>query len=160
MLNELNLGKGKNRKRNDHIQESNIIVSIPVFDQCVSEFRMKEKQTPKIKRKRMKELVGVGQSGGAVAPPVGAAPSGGSSQGRGRGPTSAKPAGVPGKQASGWKHNPFSTLAAVTAQSAKAAKKQPPPDDDDPDYVYEDDRKHSRKNPNLEEYQKGAEKAP
>ena len=79
MLNELDFGKGKNRKRNDHIQESNIIVSTPVFDQCVSEFRMKEKQTPKIKRKGMKELVGVGQGGGGAAPPLGAAPGGGAS---------------------------------------------------------------------------------
>ena len=49
-------------------------------------------------------------------------------------------------------------------QSAKAAKKRPPPhdsdNDDDPDYDYEDDRKHSKKNPNLDEYQKGAGKAP
>ena len=50
----------KSRKRNDHIQESNIIVSTPVFDQCVSEFRMKEKQRPKVNRKGMKELVGAG----------------------------------------------------------------------------------------------------
>ena len=71
-----------------------------------------------------------------------------------------KPTGVSGKQASGWKHNLFSTLAAATTQSAKAAKKQPPPDDGDPDYDYEDDRKCCRKNPNLEEYQKGAGKAP
>ena len=61
MLNELEIKlKGKSRKRNSHIQESNIIVSTPVFDQCVSEFSMKEKQTPKVKRKGMKELVGVG----------------------------------------------------------------------------------------------------
>ena len=71
-----------------------------------------------------------------------------------------KPTGVPGKQASGWKHNPFSTLAAAATQSAKAAKKWPPSDDNDPDYDYEDDRKCSRKNPNLDEYQKGAAKAP
>ena len=70
-----------------------------------------------------------------------------------------KPVGVPGKQASGQKHNRFSTLAAATTQSAKAAKKQSSPDDDDSDYDYEDDRKHSKKNPNLEEYQKGAGKA-
>ena len=31
---------------------------------------------------------------------------------------------------------------------------------DDPDYGYEDDRKCSKKNPNLDEYQKGAGKAP
>ena len=57
-------------------------------------------------------------------------------------PTSVKPVGVTGRQSSGWKHNPFCTLAAATMQSAKAARKQPPPDDDDegdPDYDYEDD---------------------
>ena len=45
-----------------------------------------------------------------------------------------KPTGVPGKQASGWKHNLFSALAAATAQSAKAAKKRPSQDDNDSDY--------------------------
>ena len=45
MLNQLNFRKSKSRKRNDHIQELNIIVSTPVFDQCVSEFSMKTKQT-------------------------------------------------------------------------------------------------------------------
>ena len=53
------------------------------------------------------------------------------SQGRGRAPTSTRPVGVPGKQASAWKHNPFSALAAATSQSVKAAKKQPSSDDDD-----------------------------
>ena len=41
----------------------------------------------------------------------------------GRAPTSTRPVGVPGKQASAWKHNLFSALAAATSQSAKAAKK-------------------------------------
>ena len=108
----------------------------------------------------MKELAGVGQGGGGAAPPAGAAPGGGTPRGWGKAATSGKPIGVPGKQASGQKHNPFSTLAAATTQSVKAAKKWPPPNDDDPDYNYEDDRKCSRKNPNLEEYQKGAGKAP
>ena len=54
MLQELDFGKSKSRKRNDHIQESNIIVSTPVFDQCVSEFSMKTKQTPKFKRQELK----------------------------------------------------------------------------------------------------------
>ena len=67
---------------------------------------------------------------------------------------------LPGKQASGQKQNPFSAMAAATLQSAKAAKKWPPHDDNDPDYDYEDDRKCSRKNPNLEEYQKCAGKTP
>ena len=44
MLNELNSRKGKGTKRSDHIQESNIIVSTPVIDQCVSEFSMKTKK--------------------------------------------------------------------------------------------------------------------
>ena len=54
MLNELDSRKGKSRKRNDHIQESDIIVSTPVFDQCVSEFSMKTKTTSKVKHKGMK----------------------------------------------------------------------------------------------------------
>ena len=49
MLDEL----PKGRKRNDHIQESNIIVSTPVFDQCVSDFSMKTKQTPKFKKQEL-----------------------------------------------------------------------------------------------------------
>ena len=58
-----------------------------------------------------------------MVPPAGTAPGDGASQGRGRAPTSAKPVGVPRKEASGWKHNLFSALAAATAQLAKAAKK-------------------------------------
>ena len=46
MLSEL----PKSRRRNDHIQESNIIVSTPVFDECISDFSMKTKQTPKLKK--------------------------------------------------------------------------------------------------------------
>ena len=54
MLNEL----PKSRKRNDHIQESNIIVSTPVFDQCISDFSiMKTKQTPKFKEQEL-QLIG------------------------------------------------------------------------------------------------------
>ena len=49
MLNEL----PKSRRRNDHIQESNIIVLTPVFDQCLSDFRMKTKQTPKFKKQEL-----------------------------------------------------------------------------------------------------------
>ena len=45
----------KSKKRNDHIQESNIIVSIPVFDQCISDFSMKIKQTPKFKNMELEE---------------------------------------------------------------------------------------------------------
>ena len=54
MLQELDFGKSKSRKRNDHIQESNIIVSTPVFDQCVSDFSMKTKQTLKFKKQELK----------------------------------------------------------------------------------------------------------
>ena len=51
MLSEL----PKSRRRNDHIQESNIIVSTPVFDQCISDFSMKTKQTPKFKKWELEE---------------------------------------------------------------------------------------------------------
>ena len=54
MLQELDFRESKSRKRNDHIQESNIIVSTPVFDQCVSEFSMKTKQTLKFKKQELK----------------------------------------------------------------------------------------------------------
>ena len=40
---------------------------------------MREKQTPKIKRKGMKELVGVGRGGGGAAPLLGTAPDDGAS---------------------------------------------------------------------------------
>ena len=58
-----------------------------------------------------------------MVPPARAASSSGAPRGRGKAPTSAKPTGVPRKQASGWKHNLFSALVAATAQLAKAAKK-------------------------------------
>ena len=45
-------------------------------------------------------------------------------------PTSSKPMGVPRKQSSGRKHNPFSLLAAAAKQSAKAAKRKKPDFDD------------------------------
>ena len=135
MLQELDFKKNRSRKRHEHIWKLNIIVSTPVFDQCLSEFSMKKKKTLKIKEKGMRELKGVGQGGGRAAPPAGAAPSSGAPRGQGKAPTSAKPTGVPGKQESGQKYNPFSALAAAAAQSAKAAKKRPfPHDDDDPDY--------------------------
>ena len=66
---------------------------------------------------------GVGQVDGGTVPPAGTAPGDGASRGRGRAPTSTRPVGVPGKQASAQKHNPFSALAAATSQLAKAAKK-------------------------------------
>ena len=48
----------------------------------------------------------------------------------GRVPTSSKPMGVPGKQSSGYKHNPFSALATAAKQSAKATKRKKPNYDD------------------------------
>ena len=53
MLGELDVGQCKVEKRNDHIKESNIIVSTPVFDQ----FSMKTKQTPTFKEKELKKIV-------------------------------------------------------------------------------------------------------
>ena len=79
MLNEL----PRSRKRNDHIQESNIIVSTPVFDQCVSDFSiMKTKQTPKFKKQELQLIKkaakekqkGVGRGDGGVVPPAGTTP--------------------------------------------------------------------------------------
>ena len=80
----------KSRKRNDHIQESNIIVSTPVFDQCVSDFSMKTKQTPKFKKQELRLIEeaekaakekqkGVGQGGGGAVPPAGTASGNGAS---------------------------------------------------------------------------------
>ena len=157
MLNELDSSKSKSRKRCDHIQESNIIISTPVFDQCVSEFSMKMKQSPKFKMQELKILAAEEKAAKAKQKGVG--------RGDGRAvPTSAKPTGVPGRQQSSCKHNPFSALASAMKQSAKAAKKRPPPHDsdydDDPDYDYADGRKHSKKTPNLDKYQKGDRKAP
>ena len=60
MLQELDFRKNRSRKRHEHIWESNIIVSTPVFDRCLSEFSMKKKKTLKVKDKGMRELKGVG----------------------------------------------------------------------------------------------------
>ena len=138
MLNEIVPDKGKNKKKDDHIQESNIIVSTPVFDQCVSDFSMKQKKTltfkelEQIERKRK----GTGRGGGIPVSPMGPAP--GSGTGRGKPPTLKKK--VPGKEQSSRKYDTFSALAKATKQSAKAAKQKRPVDD--------------------EEYQKGTGKAP
>ena len=105
------------------------------------------KKTLKVKDKGMRELKGVGQGGGGVAPPAEAAPSSGAPRGQGKTPTSMNPTGVPGKQESGQKHNPFSALAAAAAQSAKAAKKRPSPHDDDDDLDYKKDQKRARRDP-------------
>ena len=85
MLNELDSRKSKSRKRCDHIQESNIIVSTPVFDQCVSEFSMKMKLTQTFKEQQLKIITekekaakakqkSVGRGGGGAAPPAGSTP--------------------------------------------------------------------------------------
>ena len=148
MLQELDFGKNRSKKRHEHIWESNIIVSTPVSDPCLSEFSMKKKKTLKVKDKGMRELKGAGQGGGGVAPPAGAVASKGAPRGWGKAPISAKPTGVPGKQESGQKHNLFSALAAAAAQSAKAAKKRPSPHDDDLDY--EKGQKRAR-DPNLKQ---------
>ena len=138
MLNEIVPDKGKNKKKDDHIQESNIIVSTPVFDQCVSDFSMKQKKTPTFKEleQNEKKQKGTGRGGGRPVSPTGPAP--GSGRGRGKPPTPKKK--VPGKEQSSRKYDPFSALATATKQSAKAAKRKRPVDD--------------------EEYQKGAAKAP
>ena len=136
---------------------------------------MKMKQTLTFKKQELKIIAvkekaakakqkGVGRGGSGAAPPAGSAPSGGAPRGWVKAPTSTKPTGLPGRQQSSHKCSPFSALVSATKQSAKAAKKRPPPcdsdNDDDPDYDYGDDRKCSRKNPNLDEYQKDAGKAP
>ena len=93
MLKELE-PKKSSRKKDDHIKESNIIVSTPVFDQIISESRMKEKTTPKIKKKGMKEK-GIGRGGGGAVPGGGGAPGGGAPRGHGRAPTLVVPVDVP-----------------------------------------------------------------
>ena len=60
-------------------------------------------------------------------------------------PTTSKPLGVPGKQSSGHKHNPFSALATAAKQSAKAAKRKMP------DYDDGDEGKRARKGSESEE---------
>ena len=138
MLNEIVPDKDKNKKKDDHIQESNIIVSTPVFDQCVSDFSMKQKKTPTFKELEQseKKQKGTGRGGGRPVSPKGPAP--GSGRGRGKPPTLKKK--VPGKGQSSRKYDPFSALAKATEKSAKAAKRKRPVDE--------------------EEYQKDAGKAP
>ena len=83
MLSEL----PKGRRRNDHVQESNIIVSTPVFDQCISDFSVETKQTPKLKKCELEEAEkavkeqrkAVGRGGGGALPPAGTVPGDGAS---------------------------------------------------------------------------------
>ena len=113
----------------DHIQESNIMVSTPVFDQCVSDFSMKQKKTPTFKEleQGVKKQKGTGRGGGRPVSPVGPAP--GSGRGRGKPPTLKKK--VPGKGQSSRKYDPFSALAKATEKSAKAAKRKRPVEEEE-----------------------------
>ena len=79
MLNEIVPDKDKNKNKDDHIQESNIIVSTPVFDQCVSDFSMKQKKTPTFKELEQseKKQKGTGRGGGRPDSPRGPAPGSG-----------------------------------------------------------------------------------
>ena len=128
MLNEIIPDKGK-KKKDDHIQESNIMVSTPVFDQCVSDFSMKQKKTPTFKELEQgeKKQKGTGRGGGRPVSPVGPAP--GSGRGRGKPPTLKKK--VPGKGQSSRKYDAFSALAKATEKSAKAAKRKRPEDEEE-----------------------------
>ena len=117
MLNELP------KSVSSEISEMNIIVSTPVYERCFAEMKMKK--TPEFKQRALSEVEevewkGVGRGGGRPQPPERSPPSGGISKGRGRAPTSSKPMGVPGKQSSGCKHNPFSALATAAKQSAQS----------------------------------------
>ena len=112
------------------------------------------KKTPEFKQKALSEVEkverkGVGQGGGRPQPSGKSPPSGGVLKGRGRVLTSSKPMGVPGRLSSGHKHNPFSALATVAKQSAKATKRKMPPQDDP--YDDEDELKRARKGSELVE---------
>ena len=111
---------------------------------------MKTKKTPEFKQKALSEAEevewkGVGRGGGRPQPPKRSPPSGGIPKGRGRAPTSSKPMGVPGKQSSGHKHNPFSVLTTAAKQSAKATKRKKP------DYDDGDEGKRARRSSELVE---------
>ena len=123
MLDEL----PKGNSRNKHIEESNIIVSTPVFDHIA--YSMKTKTTAEFKEKELQKREartpkkGVGCGAGSAQEERKPAPGGGG--GRGVPRPSSKPVAIPGKAQSSRKHHPFSAMAAATAQSAKAAKKRP-----------------------------------
>ena len=127
MLNEL----PKGNSRNKHIEESNIIVSTPVFDHIACS--MKTKTTAEFKEKELQKREarapkkGVGHGAGGTQEERKPAPSGGRGWGVPR--SSSKDVAVPGKAQSSWKHHPFLAMAAAAAQSAKAAKKCPHPSD-------------------------------
>ena len=123
MLDEL----PKSNSRNKHINESNIIVSTPVFDRIVCS--MKTKKTAEFKEKELQKWEvrapkkGMGHGAGSTQEERKPAPGGG--RGRGVPHPSSKVVAIPGKAQSSRKHHPFSAMAAATAQSAKAAKKCP-----------------------------------
>ena len=123
MLDEL----PKSNSRNKHINESNIIVSTPVFDHIVCS--MKTKKTAEFKEKELQKWEvrapkkGVGCGAGSTQEERKPAPSGGRGWGVPR--PSSKVVAVPGKAQSSRKHHPFLAMAAATAQSAKAARKHP-----------------------------------
>ena len=123
MLNEL----PKGNSRNKHIEESNIIVSTPVFDHIACS--MKTKTTAKFKEKELQKQEarapkkGVGRGAGGTQEERKPAPGGG--RGWGVPCSSSKDVAIPGKAQSSQKHHPFSAMAAAAAQSARAAKKHP-----------------------------------
>ena len=123
MLDEL----PKSNSRNKHINESNIIVSTPVFDHIVCS--MKTKKTAEFKEKELQKWgarapeKGVGHGAGSAQEEWKPAPDGG--RGWGVPHPSSKAVAIPGKAQSSRKHHPFSAMAAAAAQSAKAARKRP-----------------------------------
>ena len=123
MLDEL----PKGNSRNKHIEESNIIVSTPVFDHIACS--MKTKTTAEFKEKELQKgearapKKGVGRGAGSTQEERKPAPGGG--RGWGVPHPSSKTVAVPGKAQSSRKHHPFSAMAAAAAQSAKAARKRP-----------------------------------
>ena len=127
MLDEL----PKGNSRNKHIEESNIIVSTPVFDHIACS--MKTKKTAEFKERDLQRCEerekGVGRGAGKIPDEGKPAPGGGRGQGVPR--SSSKAVAIPGKAQSSRKHHPFSAMAAAAAQSAKAARKCPHSPDGD-----------------------------
>ena len=117
----------KGNSRNKHIEESNIIVSTPVFDHIACS--MKTKTTAEFKEKELGKQEarapkkGVGRGAGGTQEAQKPAPGGGIGWGVPR--PSSKAVAIPGKAQSSRKHHPFSAMAAAATQSAKAAKKCP-----------------------------------
>ena len=105
MLNEL----PKGNSRNKHIEESNIIVSTPVFD-CIA-CSMKTKMTTEFKEKELQKQEsrapkkGVGHGAGSAQEERKPAPGGGG--GRGVPHPLSKPVVILGKAQSNRKHHPF-----------------------------------------------------